>query len=246
MAPSSFLVTALLLLAVVGAANSVEDVASFTLLQRIVPDDLLTRVLGVIWGLAMGGVALGSILAPAVVRLVGPSRPRCGRPDSAAACPLAWRRLIAIDRSTPGPTAELTVIDSVPMLTPPRLRRRSIWRPPSPVSVKAGEVVVREGDPGDRFFIVAQGELEIVGERLHRAARAGDHFGEIALLRDVPQPRCEPWRIHSSTRSSGTTSSPPSCRPRTSGRPAMATNGLRVEAEPGLILLAAGTPCTRS
>ena len=55
---------ALLLLAVVGAANSIEDVAAFTLLERIVPDDVLTRRLGALWGLAMGGVALGSIVAP--------------------------------------------------------------------------------------------------------------------------------------------------------------------------------------
>ena len=54
-APWPYLVLALVLLAVVGAANSVEDVAVFTLLQRIVPDELLTRVLGVVWGLAMGG-----------------------------------------------------------------------------------------------------------------------------------------------------------------------------------------------
>ena len=72
MAPSTFLVTALLLLAVVGAANSIEDVAAFTLLQRIVPDHLLARVMGAIWGLAMGAVALGSIFAPAVVSLLGP------------------------------------------------------------------------------------------------------------------------------------------------------------------------------
>jgi MFS family permease len=188
-APSSFLVIALFLLAVVGAANSVEDVASFTLLQRIVPDDLLTRVLGVIWGLAMGGVALGSILAPALVRLVGAEAALVAvgliLPTLAL---LAWRQLAAIDRSTPGPTAELSVIDCVPMLAPLSLAAKEhLATALVPVSAKAGEVVVREGDPGDRFYIVARGELEIVGERLHRAAHAGDHFGEIALLRDVPR-----------------------------------------------------------
>jgi CRP-like cAMP-binding protein len=55
------------------------------------------------------------------------------------------------------------------------------------MSVAAGEVVIRAGDTGDRFYIVADGELEIVGERLHRTASAGDHFGEIALLQDVPR-----------------------------------------------------------
>jgi MFS family permease len=189
MAPSSFLVTVLLLLAVVGAANSIEDVAALTLLQRIVPDDVLTRVLGVVWGLAMGGVALGSILAPAVVSLAGAEAALVAvgliLPVLAL---LAWRRLVAIDRSAPGPTAELSVIDCVPMLAPLSLAAKEhLATALVPVSVEAGEVVVREGDPGDRFYIVANGELEIVGERLHRAAHAGDHFGEIALLRDVPR-----------------------------------------------------------
>jgi MFS family permease len=189
MAPSSFLATALVLLAVVGAANSVEDVAAFTLLQRIVPDDVLTRVLGVVWGLVMGGVALGSIVAPAVVRLVGP---RAALVAAGVILPalalLAWRRLVELDRSTPGPAAELAVIDSVPMLTPLSLAAKEHMATTLvPVSVTAGDVVIRAGDPGDRFYIVADGELEVVAERLHVTVRAGDYFGEIALLRDIPR-----------------------------------------------------------
>jgi MFS family permease len=189
LAPSTFLAAALLLLAVVGAANSVEDVAAFTLLQRIVPDAVLTRVLGVLWGLAMGAVALGSIVAPAVVGLVGP---RAALVATGLILPalalLAWRPLVAIDRSAPGPTAELALIDSVPMLAPLSLAAKECLATSLvPVSVSAGDVVVREGDPGDRFYIVREGELEVVGERLHATAHAGDHFGEIALLRDVPR-----------------------------------------------------------
>jgi MFS family permease len=187
MAPSPFLATALLLLAVVGAANSIEDVAAFTLLQRIVPDDVLTRVLGLLWGLAMGGVALGSIAAPAVVELVGP---RAALVVIGVILPvlalLAWRRLAEIDRCAPGPAAELALIDSVPMLTPLSLAAKEhLATTLVAVSVAAGDVVIRAGDPGDRFYIVADGELEITVDRLHVTARAGDHFGEIALLRDV-------------------------------------------------------------
>ena len=74
-APRPYFAAAAVLLAIVGAANSVEDVALFTLLQRSVPDDTLTRVLGIFWGLAMGGVAIGSIAAPVIVKAVGSSWP---------------------------------------------------------------------------------------------------------------------------------------------------------------------------
>ena len=70
-APLPYPVAVLFLLAVIGAANSVVDVSGFTLLQRIVPDDVLTRVLGVTWGLAMGTVAIGSFVTPAVLHLIG-------------------------------------------------------------------------------------------------------------------------------------------------------------------------------
>jgi anti-sigma regulatory factor (Ser/Thr protein kinase) len=55
-----------------------------------------------------------------------------------------------------------------------------------PVSASAGETIIREGDYGDRFFLVAEGRLDVTVERRHVAKlRPGDHFGEIALLRDL-------------------------------------------------------------
>jgi MFS family permease len=189
MAPSSFLVTALLLLAVVGAANSIEDVAAFTLLQRIVPDDVLARVLGAIWGLAMGGVALGSIFAPAVVSLLGPQAALVVVGVILPALVLlAWSRLVAIDRAAPRPTTQLAVIDSVPMFAPlPLAAKECLATSLMPMPVPAGDVVIRANDPGECFYIVADGEFEILAGNAQVAAHAGDHFGEIALLGGVPR-----------------------------------------------------------
>jgi MFS family permease len=189
MAPSTFLATALLLLAVVGAANSIEDVASFTLLQRIVPDDVLARAFGAIWGLAMGGVALGSIVAPAVVSLMGPQAALVvvGMILPVLAL-LAWSRLVAIDRAAPRPTGELTMIDHVLMFAPLSLAAKEhLATALIPMSIPAGEVVIRANDPGDRFYIVKNGDFEILAGDAQVTALAGDHFGEIALLGDVPR-----------------------------------------------------------
>ena len=117
-APRPYFAAAAFLLAIVGAANSVEDVALFTLLQRSVPDDTLTRVLGIFWGLAMGGVAIGSIAAPVIVKAVGP-RPAFVVVGSIL--PLltlmTYRRLVEIDRTT-APAPELDLINRVPMFAP--------------------------------------------------------------------------------------------------------------------------------
>jgi hypothetical protein len=188
MGPLPDLPFALLMLAVVGAANSVEDVAAFTLLQRLIPDRILTRVFGVVWSLAMGGVALGSIAAPALVEAVGP---RSAFVAVGAILPLltllTYRKLVAIDRDV-APVPELALVQRVPMFRPLSVAAKErVAANLVPEAVGAGEVVIRAGDRGDRFYIVGDGRLEITAEGLRTTAADGDYFGEIALLRDVPR-----------------------------------------------------------
>jgi MFS family permease len=182
------LVPAILLLAVVGAANSVEDIAAFTLLQRIVPNEILTRVLGVLWALAMGGVALGSIAVPALVHGIGA---RAAFLVVGSLLPMltlvTYSRLARIDHAV-APAPELNLIKQVPMFAPLSIAgKERVAANLVPLSVQAGEVVIQAGEVGDRFYIVADGELDILAEGLHRTAQKADYFGEIALLRDVPR-----------------------------------------------------------
>jgi hypothetical protein len=187
-AASPSLEAAMVLLAVVGAANSVEDVAAFTLLQRIVPDEVLTRVLGIVWGLAMGGVAVGSIATPGIVAAVGS---RTAFLVVGAILPvlslIVWRQLLRIDREVQAPAVELELVDGVPMFAPLSIAAKEHMAARLvEVPVEAGEIVIRAGDHGDRFYVVADGELEVTNG-LHSKAAHGDFFGEIALLRDVPR-----------------------------------------------------------
>jgi MFS family permease len=188
MGPLPDLVVAVILLAVVGAANSVEDVAVFTLLQRLVPDDVLTSVLGVLWSLAMGGVALGSVATPALVEAVGAETAFVA---VGAVLPLlaliTYRRLLEIDRAA-APAPELELIEHVPMLAPLSVAAKErVAAKLLSISVDPGELVIRAGETGDRFYIVRDGELEISAPGRNASAHQGDYFGEIALLRDVPR-----------------------------------------------------------
>ena len=187
-APGASFVAAAFLLAVVGAANSVEDVALFTLLQRLVPDEVLTRVLGAFWGLAMGAVAIGSIVAPAVVDALGATTAFV---VVGSILPLlsilTFTRLAEIDRSVV-PVPELALIERVPMFAPLSIAMKErIAANLSPLEVPAGHEVIHAGDAGDRFYIVDGGELAIDSGGMHVLAGKGDYFGEIALVHDVPR-----------------------------------------------------------
>ena len=55
--------------------------------------------------------------------------------------------------------------------------------------VEPGETIVREGEPGDRFYIVLSGMLNVSQEGLgdRRLLRPGDSFGEVSLAMGIPR-----------------------------------------------------------
>ena len=107
----------LFLLGVVGLANTVVDVSGFTLLQRAVPDAVLARVFGVLESLFLATVALGAIVASALVDGIGT---RATLIVTGALLPvlvaLAWARLRTIDAAAPAPGPELDLLRGVPFL----------------------------------------------------------------------------------------------------------------------------------
>ncbi|HEX6844682.1 MAG TPA: cyclic nucleotide-binding domain-containing protein [Actinomycetota bacterium] len=56
------------------------------------------------------------------------------------------------------------------------------------VSAQPGDTIVRQGEPGDAFYVVASGRAEVVQDgAVLGEIGPGGHFGEIALLEDVPR-----------------------------------------------------------
>jgi hypothetical protein len=188
LAPGSNLPAALVLLAVVGVANSVEDVAIITLLQRTVPEEILTRVLAVLWGVAMGAVAIGSLVAPGIVDALGAHTSFVVVGLILPVLALAtYRRLVEIDL-TAAPRAELALVGSVPMFASLSLAAKErIAAGLTPVAVAPGQRVIEAGEAGDRFYLVAEGELDVEAGSARTVVSAGGYFGEIALIRDVPR-----------------------------------------------------------
>jgi len=95
------------------------------------------------------------------------------------------RRIDLVALAPPG----LELLRGVPLLALlPETTLERLARALVPVTASAGEVVIREGDHGDRFYVIESGEVEVTKDGRHVASLGpGDFVGEIALLRDVPR-----------------------------------------------------------
>jgi MFS family permease len=172
-----------------GLANSVVDVNAYTILQRITPEGTMARVFGAMESAVIGGMALGALLMPALISWIGL---RWGLAVIGASVSglvvLGVPSLHKIDLVIEPPTS-LGLLRGVPLLALlPEPTLEALARSAVRVEAAPGEAVIREGEPGELFYIVESGDVEITKEGRHVAALgAGDYFGEIALLRDVPR-----------------------------------------------------------
>jgi MFS family permease len=189
-AGSSSLAATALLLVLVGVGNTLVDVTGITLMQRATPDAVLGRVFGAFEALIVLAMGVGSLLAPLLVALVGARGALlvAGLVLPAALVPL-WRPLRTVDAGSEAPQEGVELLRGVPFfatLPAPELERLALAL--QGVAVEAGATVFRQGDHGDRFYVVREGvaEVDVDGARV-RMLSAGDFFGEIALVHDVPR-----------------------------------------------------------
>lgn len=181
---------AVLFLLVLGLGNATLDVSGFTMVQRTVPNAVRGRVFGVLEAGVMLSTGLGSAIAPLLVLAAGA---RGALIITGAILPtlavLSWRWLSRADARGVIPERQLGLLRGVPMLAPlPLTVLEEVASELIAVRFAAGAAIIRQGDAGDRFYILAEGEAEatVDGKRV-RHMGSGDSFGEIALLRDVPR-----------------------------------------------------------
>ena len=180
----------LVLLALTGLANTLVDVAGFTLLQRAVPEEVLARVFGILESVFYGATVIGALVAPALVAAFGLN---AALVVTGLFLPLlvvlCWPLLRHLDIAPAPPAERVELLRGVPflaLLAPTALEHLAAVL--ESVTAKAGETLVQQGDEGDRFFVVSAGEVVVTvdGRQVHEEG-PGYYFGEIALLRDAPR-----------------------------------------------------------
>jgi MFS family permease len=186
----STLAPALILFGIIGAGSVLVEVGGITLLQRSTENNVLGRVFSVMETTILGALAIGSLVAPALVSWLGakgaliatgvflppllvPLWPSLRRIDAEAVIaeePLELLRRIEIFAELPEPVLERLAAGA------------------TAVSTAAGQVVVALGEVGNHYYVIATGRAVVEPEEgPKRELGPGEGFGEIALLRDVPR-----------------------------------------------------------
>ena len=180
-----------IIIAVGGIGYGACAVAGLTILQRTTPDAVLGRVLGSLESVHLVGLALGSLLVPVVVSVIGVQGALA---VAGALLPLAvlfgWGGLRDIDRGTRIPARELALLVRVRAFAPlPSPQLESLARHVRWLAVDPGTSVIIEGEPGDAFYVVERGRFRVDqgGVTLRTLEERADGFGEIALIRNVPR-----------------------------------------------------------
>jgi MFS family permease len=190
---------ALIFMTVIGVGTVLVDVVGTTILQRSLRKDLLARVFGLIDSAGVAAILAGTLIAPAIVNLVGLQGAlvvaglmlpaialvtfrRIGKINTAAAAgKVRLEPVLALLRSMP-------IFKGAPQPALERLAGSA-----EHITVGPGTTVVVEGEPADHFYVVEEGSFEVLfsgmtdeSVRINEMG-AGDHFGEIGLLERIPR-----------------------------------------------------------
>jgi MFS family permease len=174
-----------------GFADAFAKITAITIIQAATPRRLLGRVFGAFESAIICSMLVGALIVSPAITIVGPR---------AACVAIALVGLVLLIGSIPVLLRKESVIDvrvfllHVPVLNqlPVELldtvvRRLELGR------FGPGQTIIREGEIGDRLYLIKGGNVQVVRESegklnvMLSTLSRGDYFGETALLRDVPR-----------------------------------------------------------
>ena len=172
-------------MAAIGVGNSLLDFGYFTLLVRLVPEEVLGRLFGIFESLVALAVAVGALVTPLLIAHVG-MRPALLIVGLLApvAVGVASRRLLQIDRTMGRRDEEIDVLRRIAPLQPlPLPVIEHLADGVARAHAFPGADVFREGDESDCLYVIERGSADVIdGGRLVGQLEQGECFGDVALL----------------------------------------------------------------
>ena len=186
---------ALIAIALAAGASLLLEIISTTLLQRIAPDEIRGRTIGIMETTSVAAYSAGSFVLP----VFGASNP--GLVLSASGVIMVLTGIVsvvllghyAVQGLDVAPAVRrLAQVDLFAGLPPASLE--TAMRAATVRDVEAGTVIIRQGEEADYFYVMDQGRVEVTQvpadggkPRVLRQMSAGEVFGEIGLLTGVPR-----------------------------------------------------------
>jgi MFS family permease len=188
---------ALVAFAVLAAGALVIDVVGMTVFQRLVPDELRGRGIGILMAVSTLTGAAGAFLLPVLLTSFGPFESLGAAGVATILLTILGLAMIgtAADRAPTPYEATIARVITLPLFAGvPASRLEAAMRRVAEVPVVAGDPVVRQGETADRFYIVQSGRFTVTqtspsgGESIVlRTLGPDDVFGEIGLLNRSPR-----------------------------------------------------------
>jgi MFS family permease len=182
--------SAIVALALAGIGMTFADVAGQTMLQRVVPVSMLSRVFGVLEGGYSAAEALGSAAGAILIATVGIDSAILVAGSLVPVVALLTNRAVKrADVGVVAPLEHIHLLRSLPIFAasgPADLERLASLLEREPVTSETQ--VVRQGEVGEHFYLIETGSATVVrdGKRIAKLAE-GDFFGEIALVKNIPR-----------------------------------------------------------
>lgn len=183
------LVAVLALVALLGAGSSLAEIGGHTLLQRVSPETMTSRVAGVLDSTSMGATAVGALVAGAALSRHDPETTLLVFGVVGLAVLLSGAMALSpVQRAAaPVDVERVELLRRIPFFAPlplPTLERLSGSM--GVEQVVPGQAIIEEGTIGHEFYVLLDGVVDVSaeGDTIERL-RSPSYFGEIALLRDT-------------------------------------------------------------